>query len=385
MHKRPRVLHLIVGLGFGGAEVMLERLIRADGGSREHWVVGLMDDYSGVAEDTYTDRLLRVGAHPIGLGMPRGRPTIAGVRKLVRIVRDVRPDLVVGWMYHGNFIASLLRGTALVRAPVVWNVRCALQDAPSTSRVTIALVRLGATLGRSARAIVYNSALAAEQHEAIGYPAERTRVVPNGFETNRFAPDRESRARWRARLGVAAETPLVGIVARSDRLKDHPTFVAAATRLLASRRDVRFVLAGRGMDTLCSDPAIVAALAGSDPTRFSWLGHVSDVPGLLNALDVHVLCSTSEGFPNAVGEAMACGIPCVTTDVGDARHLVGDTGEVVPARDPAALSAAIARLLDMGPSDRAARGNAGRQRILANFSVEAAYAAFDAIWRTASE
>lgn len=377
---QPRLLHLTVGLGFGGAEIQLERLIRADEGRRQHWVVGLIDDTSPDPLDTYSDRLLAIGATPVSLGFRRGRLHWTGLLRLARLLREIEPDLLVGWMYHGNAVVTALSATHLLRIPFVWNIRCALDSAPSESALTAALIRFGALAGRLPRAIVYNSQKATLQHEALGYPAEKSVVVANGFDTRRLAPNPAARAAWRARLGVADDERLVGMAARLHPLKDHETFIAAAAQLAERRPDTRFVLAGLGVETLAQAAATAPSIARLGPDRLRLLGHVSDMPGFLNALDIHALSSLSEGFPNAVGEAMACGVPCVATDVGDTALLMGGLGALAPLRRSDALAKAIGGLLDLEADQREALAAASRRRIVEEFSIDAAYAKFDRVW-----
>lgn len=245
--------------------------------------------------------LVRLGAGSAA-AMPLRLPA------LVAAARRARPDLVQGWMVHGNLAASAV-APLLPGAPrVAWNVRQSLNDLGSERRSTRVLIRLAARLSRRPAAILYNSRTGAEHHRAIGYAGERTLIVPNGFDLERFRPDPAARERLRAELGVG-EAPLVGLVARWDPVKDHAGFLAAMAELSARFPDLRLLLAGSGVDPANDElRALVdgAGLAG----RAQLLGERDDVPALLAALDVAVNCSTTEAFANAIGEAMACGVPC---------------------------------------------------------------------------
>ncbi len=359
-----RICHVITGLTTGGAETMLARLVAAGRPlGMDATVISLMDG------GTVGPRIEALGVTVHGLGLRPSRPSIRALGRLRRILRAQRPDIVQGWMYHGNLAASL--GGS--RAPVLWNVRQSLDGLAQEKRGTAAAIRLSAWLSTRPARIIYNSGVSARQHEAVGFSADRRVILPNGFEGDAFRPDPAARAALRDRLGLSADTPLVGMVARLHPMKGHGTFLAAAGALRASgapeRKAIRFVVVGRGVEPQApelAEPIRAHGLEGA----VHLLGERSDVASILPALDV-LCCPSSwgEGFPNAVGEAMACGVPCVVTDVGDASLLLGPAGETVPPCDPSALADAIARLLAAPAETRAAMGAAGRARILEEFSL----------------
>ena len=371
--SRIRVCHVITGLNAGGAEIMLQRLLSAtDGGRFDPVVVSLLP--GGVVADRI--RALGVPVHSLGLRGVLGVP--AAVVRLARLLRRERADVVQGWMSHGNVMAGAAARLA-GGVPVAWGIHQADIGGESNTRVTRAAIRLGALLsGVMARRIVYCADTARRAHVAAGYDSARSEVIPNGFDVDVFRPDPAARAAVRAELGLGPDTPVVGLVARWDPLKDHATFVAAAGRLAAARPDVRFVLAGRGVDAGNAALAEMMAQAGV-AGRCSLLGDRPDVPRVLAALDVNALSSRSEAFPVAVGEAMACGVPCVVTDVGDAAVLVGDTGCVVPPGQPPALAGALASLLDMDPRERGRLGRAARARVVEHFSLSAVAGRYQAL------
>lgn len=364
-----RVLHVITDLGLGGAEVMLHRLLEATAPGCGSSEVVSLTDLGVVAE-----RIERLGVRIRAIGMTR-IPNPVRLLRLRRVVEEVRPDVVQTWMYH----ADLLGGVAARWAGgcrVVWGIHNNALD-PVAHRTTRLAVALGARLSRRVPdAIVCVSSAARDLHVGLGYAPEKMVVLPNGFDLARFRPDEADRRDVRRELGVGDETVLVGLVARVDPQKAHGTFVRAAGLLARRRPDVRFLLCGAG--TTRANEALVAAIRHEQVLdRFLLLGQRTDVHRVMNALDVGTLSSTSEAFPLVVGECMACGVPCVVTDVGDCRLLVGDTGLVVPARSPEALARAWEELAAAGPEARRRRGRAARDRIAARFdiaSVAAEYA-----------
>ncbi len=367
-----RILHIITGLETGGAETMLCKVVETlSRSSFEHHVVSLRD------EGTLGARLRAGGVAITSLGMPRGFPTWGAIRRLLRTAGDWRPDVIQGWMYHGNLAAL---ATARSGRPVVWNVRQSLPSMQHERPLTRATIRLGARLSALPHTILYNSSAGARDHERIGYRSDRTCVIPNGFDVERFRPDPGARGRLLERLGLSGEIRLIGMVARFHPLKDHETLLRAAVHLVTERRDVHLVLAGRGMDA--SNPLLQSGQL--DPVlqgRVHALGDCAEVEDLTAGLDIATLSSRAEGFPNVLGEAMACAVPCVATDVGDVADILGGVGVVVPPEDPLALSRAWSGILGESDAARKARSQAARHRIETHFSMRAVAARYEDLYR----
>lgn len=369
------VLHVVTGLSAGGAERFLARLLpplRERG--FEASVVALRSGGSVAAE------IERAGFPVEILGLEGAPDLPRAARRLSSIARDRRPSLVQGWMYHGNLGAWIAR-RGVSGSPLVWSVRQGLYpDRPPRAATRIA-IRLGATLSSRADRIVYNGEAAARGHEGIGYDASRRVVIPNGFDLEVWRGGPERRAEGRRRLGLDDAPPIVGLVARAHPVKDHETFGRAAARLVRRRPEVRFVLAGRGV----VEGAALLERALSEPevrSRAHLLGEPDDLPAIVAAFDVATLTSRGEAFPNVLAEAMAAGVPCVSTDVGEAREMLGGTGTVVPVGDDAALAAAWDTMLGMDPEGRRRAGEAARARVAARYDLAAAAAAWAALYDT---
>jgi glycosyltransferase involved in cell wall biosynthesis len=272
-------------------------------------------------------------------------------------------------MYHGNLAASLAGGLSLSPTPVLWTIHYSLDQAIAPGRLTRWLVRAGAPLSRTVARVVYCSAASAAQHERLGYDARRRAVVPNGVDTDRFRPDPTARERLRRMLGVGPGTPLLGTFARFDPMKDHANLFAAAARLRARGHPVRLVLAGSGVgegNRPLRESIAAAGLAG----LVSLLGVREDIDALMPGLNLFVLSSAyGEAFPNVLIEAMAAGVPCVATDVGDCAAILGETGLVVPPRDPDRLAAAMEAQLAAPAVERTRQAEAARERVLAEFAL----------------
>lgn len=364
---RPRVLFLIRSLARGGAERQLVALAKAL--RRSGWDVSVACFYSGGA----FQRELVLADVPVIDLRKRGRWDVAGfLWRLRRTFRERNPDIVHGYLTVGNLL-SLLAKLANRRTRVLWGVRSSFIDRTRYDWMSRLTFWLTCRLARLADGIIVNSWAGAAHHAALGYPRTRISVVPNGIDTRRFRFDAEGRARVRGEWGIPDDALLVGLVGRLDPMKDHPTFLKAATILATHGSRWRFVCVGGGgeseyartLRSLAGDPS----LAG----RLIWAGPRDDMPAVYSAFDLAASTSYGEGFPNTVAEAMACGRPCVVTDVGDSARIVGPCGAVVEARNPAAFAEGLARTARLLASRDAGSGlrAMARARIEETFAVEA--------------
>lgn len=290
-------------------------------------------------------------------------------------------------MYHGNLMASMAalawrKNAVRQKPPVLWNIRQTVYDLRRERWLTARLIRLGARLSAGPAAIIYNSQTSASQHESLGYRAEKRVIIPNGFDCQLLRPDEAARKAVRAELVITDDIVLVGLVARYHPMKDHVGFLKAAAMVVRSHPQTRFVLDGSGIS--CKQPELAEAIQQNElQAHVILLGERSDIPRLNNAFDIG--CSASawgEGFSNSIGEAMACGVPCAVTDVGDSAYIVADSGFVAPPRAPEALAHAIVRLINVGRSGRQQLGAKARQRIETEFSLPAIVQRYEDLYLT---
>jgi glycosyltransferase involved in cell wall biosynthesis len=355
-----RVLFLIRSLETGGAERQLVELVK--GLDKSRFAVTVATFYGGGELRPDIEGLDGVRLESLE---KRGRWDIPRfLFRLWRLLRETKPQIVHGYLGVANEIALLT--ARLAGAKVVWGVRASNMDFSRYDWAARWMFRVGAWLSRFADLIIVNSHAGARHHAAHGYCGSRMVVIPNGIDTDRFLPDREAGRRLRLEWGVQPHETLVGVVARLDPMKDHPTFLRAASLLVHETADLRFVCAGGGPEVYRSELRQLSQSLGLGD-RVLWVGERSDTPAVFNALDVAVSSSYGEGFPNVVAEAMACGVPCVVTDVGDSALIVGDVGVVVPPRDPNALAKGLQRCLTN--PDSPGLGRRGRRRIAEEFSL----------------
>ncbi len=371
--QRPlAITHVITGLTVGGAERALHSLLTGGlEGQTVNRVISLMD------MGHYGLRLREAGIEVIGLDMKLGFPTPAVIVRLRRALRAAPPDIIQGWMYHGNLAASL--GARLVPGPpaLAWNIRTSMDDPTMIRRSTRGIVSLSARLSSKVKSIVYNSARSQGQHRALGFAGSRDVVIPNGFDMNLWQHGAAARAAGRAELGIDELTVVIGYVGRGALVKDVPTLFRAFAAVRTDHPEAVLVCIGRDIEAQL--PADVPA------EGIHFLGQRSDVAQLIPAFDLLCLSSRVEGFPNVLGEAMACAVPCVTTNVGDAENIVGDTGWVVPPADHRSYAKALKAALSEGSAARARRGQAARHRIEASYALPTIVARYAEMYRQLGE
>ncbi|TQV84232.1 glycosyltransferase [Exilibacterium tricleocarpae] len=340
-----KVIHLITGLSTGGAERALCNVLQG-GVSKDfdNLVVSLTD------EGTVGASIRALGVPVATLGMQRGRPSISSVFKLRNIIYKFQPDLIQGWMYHGNLVSTFASKMARKQTKVVWNIRHSvynMKDEKPSTRFIIYLNRLFSTVPDT---ILYNSQTSRQQHEALGFSKYKGKVLPNGFDLKLFSYSHNTRSRMREGLGIPANSFVVGHVARFHPMKNHMSFLKVTTSLVSRYPGLYVVLCGR--DVVIENRELSSLIPVSLRNRFRLLGERNDIPGVMSVMDIFCQSSWSEAFPNVLGEAMASSLPCVATDVGDSASIVGDSGIIVPPRDEAALEAGIEKLLLASDEER---------------------------------
>ncbi|MGN6059499.1 MAG: glycosyltransferase [Sphingomicrobium sp.] len=372
---RPlRVVHVIGGLELGGAETLLYRLAT-------HCIPGIEQEVICLGRpDWYSSRLEEHGITVHHLGMSSPLKTLAGIGRLGDLLRSRDVDVVQSWMYFANMLSALVARRS--GTPVVWGIHNS-----SFERVGLAS-RLcayagGANAKRFTSFVVNCSRHSSELHKKLGYSAAPNTVVPNGYDPLEFRPDEPARRKARRSLGVDDQVFVIGCVARWHPHKDIPSLLKALRIAADEGAPLRCLLVGRGLDEANRQLAaeIIKAGCGSLVTL---LGTRNDVPDLARAFDIQVLSSRSEAFPNVIAETMLSGTPNVVTDVGDSAFMVGDTGWVVPARDPARLAGAIVdawRECSRQPDGWRARRRRARERIARHFTFEKMADAYALIWR----
>jgi glycosyltransferase involved in cell wall biosynthesis len=360
-----RITFIITDLETGGAEMMLYKLLsKIDRNLFSPTVVSLIS--GGPLASKIADLEIPVQY----LGMKRSLPDPFAIIRLGRILRKNRPDIIQTWMYHSDLLGGVA-GRIFSRKPVVWNVRNSDLNSDGSKKLTIITARICSYLSSFVpKKIICCGEKSRDVHISLGYEKNRFEVIGNGFNLENFHPCPSNKISVCQEFGLNVDSYIIGLVGRFSAQKDHGNFIEAASIIKKQIPESVFILCGDGITTeneRLFDQINKYGLGNS----VHLLGRRTDIPRLTNAFDV--ACSSSsfgEAFSNTLGEAMACGIPVVATDVGDSAGVVGNCGTIVPPGNPEAFALALIDMFAIGANERKKLGEMGRIRTEENFSLE---------------
>lgn len=350
LHSLSSVFILTRSLHVGGAETQICALAEALHQKGYKVTVGLF--YAG---GLLEKKLSQAGVSIYPLEK-KGRWNLIGwFRRYLCALRQTNPDVIYSFLTTSNIVATL--GNFFVRIPIVWGIRASNMKLNHYDGLARFIAWIEKKLSPYAQTIIFNAKISYDHHQSLGYHFNKATVIPNGIDTDKFKSlSKSEKSLRRHQLNIPQDAMVVGMFARVDPMKDYETFLSAARTLSSRHPHLYFVIAGKGTDTLS---------CGNLPSNFLRLGVREDVCEVMNTLDMFVLCSAfGEGFPNVVGEAMACGVPAIVTDVGDSAFIVGDQGMVIPPQNPETLIQAIESFMRQKPSSQDVR-----HRIVSNFSI----------------
>lgn len=372
--KTTKILYLITDLSIGGAEMALFRLLKHMDRQRFQPVVLSLAD-----QGCLRSRIEALGIQVLTLGINPGRPSPLGLLRLVRLINQLKPNLIVGWMYHSCLAAELSTWLSRKHIPTIWSLHFAFGRFPWYKRQTILVAKICRFLSKLPARIIVVSHETRRHLRLMRYETKNSCVIPNGVDVNGFVPSVDAQLELRRALGLPDNSLIVGIVGRYHPQKDYANFLRAANSLATSHSNVHFVLVGRGIDETNSELLELIDQLHLRK-RVHLLGEHEDVQHLIAGFDIFALSSAEESCPNVIVEAMASGVPCVVTDVGDAALNIGVTGRVVPPRDSDALAAALRELLDLSDEDRRALGISARKRVIELFTIEAVVSQHESLY-----
>lgn len=367
-----KVLHFITGLNRGGVEMSLYQSLKMSHGDYSTNVV------VSLTTNGPTGKKIEL------CGIPVHSLEVKGVWSLTRCFRQMReiiesfqPDILHCYMYHANLIGMFLP----CQAKKVCSLWCTDMDM-SQYRFSSKFVRkMGGVFSHRPDLWIANSHAGRRFHETIGYQSPHWKVISTGIDTDLFRPDKKSRERIRHSLGIPTDAFVIGLIARFDPMKDHTCFFRAAELLAELFPQTHFILAGKNVSD--ANPMICKMLRElRNRPLLHLLGESDDVPAITSALDIATSSSCwGEGSSNTVGEAMSCGVPCVVTDVGDSREIVGHNGITIPPNDPRALAEAWKSIILLSPTDRESMGQRSRERVVEHYNIKKVVADYQMIYQ----
>jgi len=371
-----KILHIITGLSIGGAEMMLYKLLSLSDRARLNPVVISLSNEGQLGQNI---KDLDIPVYLIG--MNPGIPNPFKVWYFIRLIRKINPELIQGWMYHGNLAALMAKKFLSERVSLFWNIRHTPDDLKKEKRLTEIVIRIGARLSGIPDGIIYNARTSVQKHKSIGYCPKHAMIFPNGFDCEKFKPSDTARAKLVHLINVNEDAFLIGLIARYHKMKDHETFLYSARELIEIFPKVHFVLVGSGIDK--KNIKLRKQIHNLKINKnVHLLGERRDIAEITAGLNI--ACSSSiwgEGFSNAIGEAMSCGVPCVVTDTGDSAWIVDETGLVVKPGDKEAFTDSLKKMIEMSPDKRRELGRLARRRIIKHFTLDAVVKQYEQVYK----
>jgi glycosyltransferase involved in cell wall biosynthesis len=369
-----KIVFIITGLEVGGAENMLLRLVRGVDKAKFTPVVISLSSIGEIGRE-----MISLGIPVKSLGIHKGIPNPMSFFRLIFLLRKIKPDIVHTWLYHSDLIGGWAAKIAKVPF-IIWGIRSAdflNKETSFSTRITLILCAWFSSWLPDL--VIYNSQKGRLAHKDFGYKEPLNIVLPNGIDLQGFKPSYKARLDIRGELEIPMKAPVIGLIGRFDPLKNHKGFLEAAWKLNKVMPDAHFIMAGQGVNR--DNPLLLRCIEGTSlESKCHFLGKRQDIPKIMAALDLVTLASLSEAFPNVLIEAMACGVPCVSTDAGDAALIVASDNWIVPIGDMDALAAKWRTFFQLPASERHALSDAARNRVNKEFEIGAVICRFETMY-----
>lgn len=344
--SKIKILHLITGLNVGGAEMALSRLV--SGMDKEKYNTCVV---SMIKPGPVGDLITKSGIAIYSLDIPQGKISLNGFLKFIKILHQFQPDILQTWLYHADLLGLIAGKLTGVRS-ILWNIRCSAMDIKESPLMSKVVTKICAILSPIPNAIIANSKTGIKDHQNLGYRPREWFLIPNGIDTSVFKPESTYRAIIRREFGLNEKNIVVGLVGRLHLQKDHPNFLHAASIIHKDNKDIIFFIVGDGPDNYKNE-LLKLANSLSIEKNIIWAGSRHDMPQIYNCFDCLVLSSAyGEGFPNVIAEGMASGIPCISTNIGDASEIVETMGTIIPPGNPKILADSILELLHKSEEEK---------------------------------
>ena len=378
MKKKIKIVSIITGLANGGTEKMLLKLLEKVDRKRFDFIIISLTSKGDIGE-----RIEKLGyrVYPIFMGK---FPNPKKFWQLVTLLKELKPNLVHTRLNHANLVGGIAAKIANIDK-VCWGVHQSNISFRHNKLFTILTIKVCALLSkRIPSCILANSKEARDVHIGIGFSKSKFYVIPNGFDLSRFKPNHNSKGSLLEELHLPQNTKLIGLIGRYDSQKNHKGFFDMAAEVAKKFENVHFVLAGDKVDSHNIKLKKLIKNIGLE-TKVHLLGFRDDVPKIMASLDVLVSSSVGEAFPNVLGEAMSSEVPCVATNVGDCKEIIGQTGYVVCVGDMKTLSLRVIDLLHLNIKQRRKLGKAARNRILEKFELDKIVSRYEGLYMKLSE
>jgi glycosyltransferase involved in cell wall biosynthesis len=360
MVKVKKITHIITGLKTGGAELSLFNLLS--------WGLSSQYDSTVVSLDGLgktTSLIENLGVPVITLNFRKPARWFVNSSHLKKAISRINPDLVQGWMYHGNLASHFYKKHSRGKCLEVWNVRHSMDNYNKEKLTTKYVMHANRIFSNKVDKIIYNSEFSRDTHEGWGFASGNSIAIPNGVDFHKFNSSMDARISVRKKHSIPLDAFVVGHVGRFHPIKDHATFLKAMVKVLQKNESTHAVLCGSGVTY--TNRIISDLIPSRFVERVHLLGERNDMPRIFSSFDVFCQTSLSESFPNVLLEAMSTCVPCIVTNVGDSKKIIGDTGSIIPTQNEEKIHEVILDYVLMATQELIELGKQARERIEYNY------------------
>jgi len=374
--SRYKILHVISGLSTGGAEMALLRLLLMSDKAQYNIKIISLTNYGSIGK-----KIEKNGFYVLSLKLNNYKSFFPSLLKLKKLLNNFKPDLIQGWMYHGNLMALILCVYSSNSPALVWNVRHSLYKLSHEKFLTQLVIKLNRFFSNKPNALIFNSQLSLRQHKKFGFLSKHVNVIPNGIDIDKFSFSKKYRKDIREELKIPQNFFVVGHIARFHPMKNHTLFLKVAVEIARRFSKSHFILVGKDIDY--NNYNLKKHIPIDLRYKFHLLGERSDIHKIICGFDVFCLTSSwGEGFPNVLVEALSIGIPCVSTDVGDSKNIINDAGVIVNICNKKDMVAAIEKLFKFPTHELTALGHNGRKRVMKDYTMEMNVIKYEMLYKT---
>lgn len=374
-----KILHIISSLGDGGAEAILYRLCINDQ-KNCHIVVSMKD------EGKYGPLLKDSGIPVISLYWGNYNLNIKSLINFYSIIKKHNPDIIQTWMYHASLIGGII-GKLGGCHKIFWGMHNA-ELVPNGTKIRTFILQKICRLSSYflPNSIIYVSKRAMDTHHQIGFDKKKSIIIWNGIDPSLFSPSSQDRKKIISELRLNEQDFIVGVVSRYDPFKDYQNIFSAINELELAGLNFTYLFVGSG-NTNNNKELTTLIQQSCSSSQIILLGPRNDIPKIMNTIDLLVVSSKSESFGNVMIEAMSCGTPCVSTNVGAAIEIIGETGWIVISENSNQLANAIsnAHTAWNNKAKWQERKICARNQILNNFSIDMMVKKYQIIWDSTSQ
>lgn len=362
MVEKNKVIHVITNFyGIGGAEMMLSNLIKKTSQQYDHYIISLIS-----ISDNYQEALKLCKGH-FSLHW-NGYNTHSIIKDLRNLIKNIQPNVIQCWMYHANALTSLSVIGLKTKPKVVWGIHHSLASPKDESLSTKMALGISRLIAKRPDAIIYCAHSSQQQHQKFGFRNQHQSVIANGVFLDKFQINKNLH-----------EPTVIGFAGRYHTAKGYPYLFEMLG--LLKEKNIIFKIAGSGASLNNPDVKALFDQYGLDEKKVHLLDQVKDMPTFYQSIDAFLMTSITEGFPNVLVEAMASGLPCISTDVGDAKYIIQDIGSIVPPRNAQALADAVLNYVNQTILEKQALKQAARARVEQNFSIEKVSEQYKDLWK----